>query len=192
MKIALRAFTADDVRLLERSIHDGDASCFMSRWSPRSFSQGGWLDDLTKWHVIVADAREIGTIWIERDSSSETICDLGILIFDPAFRGRGFGGEAIRLAEQDAVACWGVGLVRLRVRASNIRAISCYRRCGYEIFTTSDKEIDGVKVQVLHMEHHQDCELRSVRIANSGGQAKRTCGSVMPTPRVTNKFDDPF
>jgi hypothetical protein len=53
----------------------------MSRWFPQSFSRGCWSDDLTSWHVIVAGGREIGTIWIKRDSSFGTAGDLGILIF---------------------------------------------------------------------------------------------------------------
>jgi ribosomal protein S18 acetylase RimI-like enzyme len=103
--------------------------------------------------MIVAEGREIGSIWMERRSNSETTCDLGILIFDPISRGRGFGAEAIRLAEQDASAGWGVDLVRLRVRDSNQRAISCYRRCGYRISTVTLKEIDGNRIRILHMEH---------------------------------------
>lgn len=153
MKSSLRAFTADDVQLLERSIREGDAFSFMSRCLPHSFSQGCWSDELTRWHMIVAEGREIGSIWMERRSNSETTCDLGILIFDPISRGRGFGAEAIRLAEQDASAGWGVDLVRLRVRDSNQRAISCYRRCGYRISTVTLKEIDGNRIRILHMEH---------------------------------------
>lgn len=153
MKSSLRAFTADDVQLLERSIREGDASRFMSRCLPHSFSRGCWSDELTRWHMIVAEGCEIGTLWIERSSSSMIACDLGILIFDPTFRGRGFGAEAIRLAEQDAAACWGADLVRLRVRESNRYAISCYQRCGYQISATTLKEIDGAPIRVLHMEH---------------------------------------
>lgn len=153
MKTSLRPFTPEDVPLLQSWIDAGDASRFMSRWRPRSFSGGGWPDGLVRWHMILSGDQEIGTIWIERDSEDEHAGDLGILIADPAFRGRGIGSEAIRLAESDAKAAWGIGVVRLRVRASNLRGIACYRKSGYEVTGDSQKEIDGEPTMIFHMEH---------------------------------------
>ena len=121
--------------------------------------------------MIVADGSEIGTIWIERDSSLGTTGDLGILIFNPIFRGQGLGREAIHLAERDAAGSWAVDLVILRVRASNSRAISCYHRCGYEISTVAHKEIDGVTVQVLQMEHRLSISTPQQAEQDGGGNS---------------------
>ncbi|RWB78557.1 MAG: N-acetyltransferase [Mesorhizobium sp.] len=55
---------------------------------------------------------------------------LAIGIDDPAYLGRGYGAEAIRLVLGYA---FGRGLhrVSLRVLSSNSRAIACYRKCGF-------------------------------------------------------------
>jgi ribosomal protein S18 acetylase RimI-like enzyme len=153
MRVSLRAFTAEDVPFLQQSALNGVAENFMSRWSPRSFTRGSWPDDLTRWHMIVSGNHDLGTIWMERDAACSHACDLGILIFDPAYRGLGYGSQAIFLAEQDVVAIWGVKLIRLRVRASNQRAISCYQRCGYRIAMTTYRQIRETTVEVHEMEH---------------------------------------
>lgn len=153
MRISLRTITTDDLQLVEKAVDVGDASSFMSRWFPRSFASGCWSKHLTRWHIILADRDEVGTIWMERASESSTRCDLGILIFNSSFRGRGLGRQAIALAEQDAVASWGIDLVSLRVRQANQRAISCYSGCGYEITNTTSKVVDGVETRVVHMDH---------------------------------------
>lgn len=153
MRISLRAFVAEDIQLIQQWIHTGNLSYFMSRWSPHDFIDGSWPKDLVRWHTIILEGREIGTVWMERDSSTSKTCDLGILIGDPAFRGHGAGSQAILLAELDAAAHWGADLVRLRVRASNSRAIRCYQKAGYLLSGVTQKDIDGVMMEVMHMEH---------------------------------------
>jgi RimJ/RimL family protein N-acetyltransferase len=55
---------------------------------------------------------------------------LAIGIDDPAYLGKGYGAEAIRLALTHAFGS-GLHRVSLRVLASNARAIGCYRKCGF-------------------------------------------------------------
>ena len=153
MNVTLRIVTPDDIQFVERSIDASDAAGFMSRCFPRSYPKHTGADDFTRWHLIVIEEDLVGTIWMERESNANECCDLGILIFDPASRGCGSGVEAIKLAEHDAVAHWGIELIRLRVRSTNERAISCYRRCGYQVSATTIKAIGGETISVLHMEH---------------------------------------
>lgn len=153
MNVTLRIVEEDDIPSVERAVGGGDAADFMSRCFPRSRTTGAGADDFTRWHLILTGGDVAGTVWTERDSTDSGCCDLGILIFHPESRGRGLGAEAIRLAERDAAVHWAVRLVRLRVRASNARAISCYRRCGYEVTATTTKEVGGESISVLQMEH---------------------------------------
>ena len=102
--------------------------------------------------MIIVDGLNVGTIWMERDSTEDRACDLGLWIADPGARGHGVGAAAIHLAEAEAIASWDIDSIRLRVRRSNVRAISCYRRSGYRIFATTTKEVDGIAVTVHHME----------------------------------------
>ncbi len=153
MKCHLRDFLEEDIPRLERRVWEGDAANFMSRWAPYALVGESWPEDLVRWHMIVSEGSDIGTVWVERDSSSSAACDLGILIFDPCFRGRGLGMEAISLAEQQVAVHWGVDLIRLRVRAGNTRALSCFQRSGYRISAVTGKNIDGAVTKVVHMEH---------------------------------------
>ena len=81
------------------------------------------------------------------------MADLGILIGEPDDRGHGIGTTAIRIAERDAFESWGIGKVRLRVRASNSSAIGCYEQSGFTPVNKSTKAIEGEVVDVIHMEH---------------------------------------
>ena len=57
---------------------------------------------------------------------------LAIGIEDPAYLGKGYGSEAIRLA-LDYIFSIGLHRISVRVLASNDRAITCYRKCGFAI-----------------------------------------------------------
>ena len=153
MEITLRPFSQDDVKSMESWISGDRVAPYMSRWTPRTAS--GWhsSQDLCRWHVIVANDRSVGMIWIEREHAEDRVADLGILIGEPDDRGHGFGTTAIRIAERDAFEAWGIGKVRLRVRASNSRAMGCYERSGFIPVNKSSKTIEGEVVDVIHMEH---------------------------------------
>lgn len=55
---------------------------------------------------------------------------LAIGIEDPAYLGKAYGAEAIRLALTFAFER-GLHRISLRVLASNARAVACYRKCGF-------------------------------------------------------------
>jgi len=106
-----------------------------------------------RWHAILLGGLTIGTLWIEREHEDEDVADLGILIGVPANRGRGIGKKAIHLAEQDAIEAWSLRKLRLRVRSSNIRAIRCYKQCGYVESGRSMKSMADEITEVMCMEH---------------------------------------
>ncbi|WP_347339145.1 GNAT family N-acetyltransferase [Bradyrhizobium paxllaeri] len=57
---------------------------------------------------------------------------LAIGIEDPAYLGKGYGSEAIRLA-LSYIFSIGLHRISVRVLASNGRAIASYRKCGFVI-----------------------------------------------------------
>lgn len=100
------------------------------------------------WQVVVADDREVGTVWIERLERCEA--RLGVYLGDPADFGRGIGQAALRLAIADfRAACPGDAL-SLHVRESNARAIACYRAAGFEIVETATKVSTSGELVVFH------------------------------------------
>jgi RimJ/RimL family protein N-acetyltransferase len=57
---------------------------------------------------------------------------LAIGIEDPAYLGKGYGSEAVRLA-LSYIFSTGLHRISARVLASNDRAIACYRKCGFQV-----------------------------------------------------------
>jgi RimJ/RimL family protein N-acetyltransferase len=85
----------------------------------------------TQEHAWVIDARSfIGHIRFHSWADKDRRAALAIGIENPAFLGKGYGTEAIRLALTYAFER-GLHRVSLRVLASNARAIACYRKCGF-------------------------------------------------------------
>jgi len=87
------------------------------------------------WYVIRADNQNVGAVWLEKTAIIDEIAVLGILIGKNDLLGQGIGEKAINLAiekSRDEISCRSV---HINVRELNIRAIRCYRKCGFiEIF----------------------------------------------------------
>lgn len=79
---------------------------------------------------VIDAGRFIGHIRFHSLVRPDERAALAIGIDDPAYLGRGYGSEAIRLALTHAFSS-GLHRVSLRVLASNARAIACYRKCGF-------------------------------------------------------------
>ncbi|RYD34290.1 MAG: GNAT family N-acetyltransferase [Verrucomicrobiaceae bacterium] len=152
-EVSLRWISAADSELSEVWKSEGELFSYMSRWSPRMDSSTPVRPDRCRWHAILLGGLTIGTLWVEREHEDEDVADLGILIGVPAHRGRGIGRKAIHLAEQDVIEAWSLRKLRLRVRSSNIRAIRCYKQCGYVESGRSMKSMADEMIEVIRMEH---------------------------------------
>lgn len=155
MKITLREVGRGEISRLEEWLDGEELSFYMSGWTPKSVRDGDWNPDRCRWEYIVVDGERAGMVWLERRSlEDDRVGDLGIFISDPELRGQGIGRRVIELIEEDGVRRWGIERVQLRVRKGNAQAIACYERAGYRSKGTSLKEVDGVDIEVLNMEHH--------------------------------------
>jgi RimJ/RimL family protein N-acetyltransferase len=82
-------------------------------------------------HAWVIDAgRFIGHIRLHSVDQHDKRASLAIGIDDPAYLGKGYGTESVKLVLTYAFAR-GLHRISLRVLASNARAIACYRKCGF-------------------------------------------------------------
>jgi RimJ/RimL family protein N-acetyltransferase len=141
MNISLKKFTAKDLQAHESWRHEIGASQYMSRLYPRAFNGKDVKDlDLYMWYVIVADNADIGTIWLEKNKPHDTVVTLGILIGKRDKLGIGIGRKVIPLAIRQANQTLDFEAVRLDVRKANVRAIACYKYCGFTIVR------EGIKV----------------------------------------------
>lgn len=126
---------------------------FMAGWTPRAVREGRWSAEVCRWCFIEQAGERVGTVWVERESESERVAHLGILIATEAHRGKGLGSRVIRLVEREAVEQWGVTTMTLRVRASNAAAVACYHKAGYEVTERSVRNDERGSYEVLHMAH---------------------------------------
>lgn len=112
-------------------VYEGRLKQFQSRIYPNQDAE------LLLWYYIKADDQYIGAIWIEQESKTSQAV-LGVFIAYEEFRNFGYGKEAIQMILQNA-AQFGISEVHLRVRVQNTRAINCYRKIGFEVAKTFDK-----------------------------------------------------
>ncbi len=86
------------------------------------------------WFVIEADGKVIGQCVLHSFDTCQGInhnCELGIVIGDKAYWGKGYGREAVNLLVGYAFHHWNVHRVWLRTNSGNERAIRAYLACGF-------------------------------------------------------------
>jgi RimJ/RimL family protein N-acetyltransferase len=93
-----------------------------------------WLDGLaaspTAW-VIACKGRFLGEIRLRDVDLTDRRARLGIALYDPTLLGQGLGRAAIRLLFPYAFQKLQLHRLSLRVLADNLRAIACYKACGF-------------------------------------------------------------
>jgi RimJ/RimL family protein N-acetyltransferase len=94
------------------------------------FSQRRSADD-RPWFAIEADGKYIGGCGLFHFDWTARTCELGIGIGDAAYRGRGYGQDALRVLLAYAFRLRNLRKVWLGVNADNERAVRCYHACGF-------------------------------------------------------------
>jgi RimJ/RimL family protein N-acetyltransferase len=119
----------------------GFATGHMSRTHPLDVAADRHAPDAgLYWYVIVADGRDVGTVWVELPpGASEAI--LGVFLCDESHLGRGIGSAAVELALSKFRRAHPGLPVALRVRRTNERAIACYRRVGFTVTGSGTKTL---------------------------------------------------
>lgn len=156
MDISLRDIRESDLAMLEVWAHRIGSDNYMSHYLPKGISsQHIDSNNLFVWYVIVADGKDVGTIWLEMNSLPQN-ARLGIFLRDVEYFNKGIGEKAIDLAIKQAKLFFPINKVVLNVRENNPRAIACYKKCGFEVIDS------GVKVDQLGAEIHyliMECEV---------------------------------
>ena len=140
MKVSLRKFTFEDLGAYENWRDEIDARQYMSQFYPKAFN-GKDTDNPTLyvWYVIVVNRVDVGTIWLEKDHPTDNVVTLGILIGRQDKLGQGIGTKAIPLAIKQSQRALAFKSVELNVRKTNVRAIACYKHCGFTIVGDAQK-----------------------------------------------------
>jgi len=81
--------------------------------------------------VVEHEGQFLGEIRLDGLAPHDARARLAVGLYDPAKLGMGLGREAVRLMLAHAFGSLGLHRVGLRVVAYNMRAIRCYRACGF-------------------------------------------------------------
>lgn len=96
----------------------------------------GWYERVTSdpnplhWAVEL-DRRFIGTARLHSLDETDQRARYAVGLLDRTVLGRGLGRQVTRLVLEYGFTVVGLHRVDLRVLAFNVRAINCYRRCGF-------------------------------------------------------------
>lgn len=109
-------------------------------WIGRGGCEGNLLDEknwaekesypgVHRYNIVVDDAL-IGNCALERRNSIDRHYEIGMLIGEPDYQGKGYGTQVVRLLIDYAFRCLDANNIMLKVYANNPRAIACYKKAG--------------------------------------------------------------
>lgn len=140
-KVTLRAFRRDDLPRWHEFLNDVEVELLSGGDPPRPqtleslerrFNEKMMRDGGNSANFAVeADAKLIGYCTLSRFDTLSQTCELGIVIGDRAYWGRGYGREATNLLLDYAFRMRNFRKVWLTVSATNERAYRAYRACGF-------------------------------------------------------------
>ncbi len=103
------------------------------------------------WFIILDDAEEIGTVWLEKKDPDKTSRDLGIYLNRSELFGKGIGGKVIQSMIDRMIRAKDVRSIYLDVRQNNKRALRCYERMGFETVYEAEKITDWGRIKFKRM-----------------------------------------
>jgi RimJ/RimL family protein N-acetyltransferase len=139
-KVILRPIKEEDIPRLYEFSQDVELfglDCAHPMAAPleriRANYQDWWIkeDHHKSFFAIEADGKYIGDCGLMGLGNPHGTAELGILIGDRAYWGRGYGRDAVRLLLRYGFHYLGLRRIVLTTHAKNVRAIRCYLACGF-------------------------------------------------------------
>ena len=116
-------------------------------------------DEDSAWFAIEADGKYIGNCCLMGLNRPHGILELGIVIGDRQYWGRGYGRDATKLLLRYGFHYLGARRIVLTTHARNERAIRCYRACGFveecrprQVLWIEGEYVDLVNMSILREE----------------------------------------
>jgi RimJ/RimL family protein N-acetyltransferase len=109
--------------------------------------------------AIEADGKYIGFCSLMNLKSRNRCAELGIMIGDRAYWGRGYGRDAVKLMLDYGFGYLGLHRIELFPHEKNMRAIRCYLACGFieegrarKVLWLQGEYVDVVQMSILREE----------------------------------------
>lgn len=168
-RIRLRAVERDDLTTFLRWVNDPEVTENLLLVSPMSrVEEEQWFEDMMKQpaseHALVIevlkqstepDNQPIGTCQFHKIDWRNRSAEIGIMIGEKEFWGRGYGSETLRLMTKHGFQTLNLHRIWLQVYAKNKRGLRAYEKAGFQM--------EG-KYREAHYQHGQyfDVHLMSI------------------------------
>ncbi|MDD3213847.1 MAG: GNAT family protein [Eubacteriales bacterium] len=142
-KILLREYRQEDYTAIRAWVNDRESVRYLSSryWMPQSAADtADFLDHVT--HAgpngaffVIADRKTqdyLGQIDLASINWKLRSAELAMVIGNEDIRGRGIGGEALKLMLEYAFGTLALERVELEVAVGNRRAVRCYEKAGFQ------------------------------------------------------------
>ncbi len=147
-RVELREIEEDDLERIVRWRNDQDTLKWLFSYRPLCMaSQRKWYeryleDDSLQTFIIELkqDQLSIGTVSLSDIDHKNQRGELGILIGEKEFRGKGLGKESLELLMDYAFSQENLGKIKAHVFSDNLGAIKLYEQCGFVLEGTLRKE----------------------------------------------------
>jgi RimJ/RimL family protein N-acetyltransferase len=160
--VRLRAREPDDLERNLRWINDPEVRLLLlgSRYPISRGAEEKWMEanqSSSFEHVRLAietkEGQHIGNLDLRQASPEHRAANLGIMIGERDYWGRGYGTDALRTLLRLAFGDMNLNRVWLMTGENNSRAQACYRRCGFreEGRLRQDRYLDGRYVDTIIM-----------------------------------------
>jgi RimJ/RimL family protein N-acetyltransferase len=140
--VRLRAFERGDVETHWAFMNDYDTVRGMSSgilYPTSREDESRYLDQQTSYTrgeyqfaIETLDGKLIGRCGYTRVDWKNRLAEIGIMIGEAEYRGRGYGTDALRLLVRIAFEEMNLHKLKLSVFDFNKQAIHCYEKCGFE------------------------------------------------------------
>jgi RimJ/RimL family protein N-acetyltransferase len=160
--VNLRPIRRSDLKFISSWINDADVQyysqeeypCYFSPWVIKCIYSEGIKGK--KYIFIIEDkaGNIIGEIWLDPIYLYNGSAELAIIIGRKEYRGRGYGKDVIDTVKKYCFKELNLNSILLKVFAFNIRAINCYKACGFKIIGRCKKNVtrNGAVYDELIME----------------------------------------
>ena len=138
--IRLRAKEPEDEPYFYRWIHDPEVTQYLQARYPYSHAQEREFVsvpvtyEMASFAVVTkAEDRLIGNVSLRGANPENRSCNLGIMIGDKEYWGRGYGADIMRTACRFGFGMMNLHRIELEVLAGNDRAYRLYERLGFKV-----------------------------------------------------------
>jgi len=170
-RLYLSPVNPDDAELYTKWLNDREVARWLWKYlnvtslaKERQFLESMAGGDGHNFTIVLRDGdRPIGHIRLLEWNPVSRSAELGIFIGEAEDRSKGYGAEAIRLLLDFGFNTLGLHNIMLHVNADNVRAIACYKKCGFreygrrrEALFRDGRFVDRVSMDILDREFMQE------------------------------------